>query len=62
MTRRSGLWRVLAWLFTLANLAGAGFAAMRGEGLHTAVHVGLVVLGATLVWWLGLRAGRRDLA
>lgn len=60
MTRRSKIWLVVASLFTLINLLGAGFAADRGEWLHTAVHVGLLLLGAYLVWRLTPRAGRHD--
>jgi hypothetical protein len=52
---------VAAALFTLLNLAGAGFAAASGEWVHTSVHVGLLLVGAYLVWWLGPRARRQDL-
>ena len=62
MTRRSKFWRVVAALFTLINVAGAGFAAASGEGIHTAVHVALLLLGAYLVWWLTPRARGQDLA
>ena len=60
MTRRSKLWLVLAALFTLVNLAGIPMAAAAGEGLHTAAHVGLMLLGAYLVWRLAPRSGRKD--
>jgi hypothetical protein len=60
MTRRSKLWLVLAALFTLLNLAGVPMAAAAGERLHTAAHVGLMLLGAFLVWRLAPRAGRKD--
>ena len=60
MTRRSKIWLVLAALFTLVNLAGAPMAAIAGEGLHTAVHVGLTLLGAYLVWRLRPRSGPKD--
>ena len=46
MTGRSRLWRVAAALFTVLNLAGAGFAAVGGEWLHVAGHVALVLVGA----------------
>jgi hypothetical protein len=49
MTRRSKIWRVIAALFTVVNVGGAGFAAISGEPLHAAVHVGLLV--ATYVVW-----------
>ncbi|MFN2398528.1 MAG: hypothetical protein ABR543_07775 [Gemmatimonadaceae bacterium] len=60
MTRRSKIWLVVASLFTLINLAGAGYAAALGEGLHTALHVGLMFPGAYLMWRLWPRAGRHD--
>lgn len=34
---------------------------MRVEGLHTAVHVGLLLLGANWMWRLARRAGGQDL-
>jgi hypothetical protein len=52
MTRRSKVWLVVAVLFSLANLAGAVFAAAQGEPIHSGVHVGLLLLGACLAWWL----------
>jgi hypothetical protein len=60
MTRRSKVWLVLAALFTLVNLAGVPMAAAAGEGPHTAAHVGLMLLGAYLVWRLAPRSGRKD--
>ena len=61
MTRqRAKLWFVVASLFTLANVAGAGMAAVAGEVLHTAAHVGLVLLGAYFVWRLAPRARRQE--
>jgi hypothetical protein len=57
MTRRSKIWLVVAVLFGIANLAGAGFAAAQGEVHHAATHIGLALLGAYAVWWL---APRRD--
>lgn len=62
MTRqRSKLWFVAASLFTLVNLGGAGMAAVAGEGLHTAAHVALVLLGAYFVWRLAPRALRQEM-
>ena len=52
MTRRSKLWLAAASLFTLINVAGAVQAVASGEGLHTAAHVGLAILGAYFVWRL----------
>lgn len=49
MTLRTKIWLVVAVLFTLANLAGAGLALVQGELLHTGIHVALLLLGASLV-------------
>lgn len=62
MTRRSKIWRVVAALFTVGNLLGAGFAAVAGEGLHTSAHVALMFLGACLVWWLTPRTATQDIS
>jgi hypothetical protein len=51
---------VVAALFTVVNVGGAGIAALSGEPLHTAVHVGLLV-AAYVVWRLVSRARRLDL-
>lgn len=61
MTRRAKLWLVAAALFTLVNLVFAGIAGAGGELLHTTVHVGLLLLGAYLVWRLAARTRRQDL-
>jgi hypothetical protein len=60
MTRRSTVWRVAAWLFILTNLAGGAFAAVQGEVSHAAVHGGLLLVGAYVVWRLGPRARWHD--
>ena len=52
MTRRSKIWRVVAALFAVGNLAGAAYAAVLGEGLHTGAHIALMLLGAYVVWRL----------
>jgi hypothetical protein len=52
MTRRSRIWLAVAVLFSVVNLAGAGFAAARGELLHAGTHVGLALLGAYVAWRL----------
>ena len=62
MTRRPKLWLVVASLFTLVNVAGAGFAAAGGEGLHTAAHVALTLVGANFVRRLTRRASQPHLA
>ena len=62
MTRqRARLWFVVASLFTLINLGGAGVAAVAGEVLHTAAHIGLSLLGAYFVWRLAPRARRQEM-
>jgi hypothetical protein len=58
MTRRSKMWRVLAALFTLINVAGAVYATVEGELFHAATHVGLLV--ATYVVWQLMRARQRE--
>jgi len=52
MIRRTTLWRVVAALFTVVNLAGAGYAIARAEGLHAGGHVALAMLGAYALWRL----------
>ena len=61
MTRRSRIWRVVAALFSLLNLGGAGFAAVGGEWLHAGAHVALSLLGAYVVWRLAPRTEWQDL-
>ncbi|MEO7713757.1 MAG: hypothetical protein ABIV10_12650 [Gemmatimonadaceae bacterium] len=56
MTRRSKIWRVVAALFTVGNLAGAAYAAVLGEGLHAGAHIALMLLGACVVWRLSPRS------
>ena len=55
MTRRAKIWRVVAVLFVIANLAGGLYAALHGEMLHTAIHAALVLLGELVVWRLSPR-------
>lgn len=52
MTRRSKVWWVVAVVFSLVNLAGAIFAALQGEPVHTGIHGGLLLIGGYLVWRL----------
>ena len=49
MTRRSMFWWVVAVLFSLVNLVGAGVAAAGGELRHAALHVALLLPGVYLV-------------
>jgi hypothetical protein len=60
LTRRAKVWRVIAGLFTVINVGGAGVAVLSGEPLHAAVHVGLVV-ATYLVWRRLARAQEPDL-
>ena len=62
MTRRSKLWLAAASLFTVLNLGGAGFAAADGEWLHTAAHIGLMLVGAYFVWRIASRAQQPQLS
>lgn len=52
MTRRSRIWFVVAVLFSLVNMGGAVFAALKGEPVHTGIHAGLLLIGGYLVWRL----------
>jgi len=61
MTRRSKTWRVIAALFVLANVFGAGIAAATGEASHAVAHVGVVVVVA-LAWRFAPRSQRSDLS
>jgi hypothetical protein len=49
MTRRSTIWLSVATVFTVVNVAGAGYAAAMAEGPHAGIHVVLGVLG---LWWM----------
>lgn len=60
MTRRSKLWLVVASVFTLINLGGAGYAVAEGEVLHAVVHAGLLLLGGYAVRRLLPRAREQD--
>lgn len=60
MTRRSKLWLVLASVFTLINLGGAGYAVAEGEALHAVLHAGLLLLGGYAVRRLLPRAREPD--
>lgn len=52
MIGRTMVWRLLAALFTVVNLAGAGYAMAQSEGQHAGVHVVLSLLGAYVFWRL----------
>ena len=56
MTRRSRIWLIVAVLFTLANMAGAGIAVAQGELPHAGLHVVLLLLGG---YFVGRFAARR---
>ena len=62
MTRRSKVWLVVASIFTLINIGSAGVAAAAGEGLHTAAHVVLTLVGAYFVLRLTRRAPQPELS
>ena len=59
--QRAKRWLAAASLFTLINLGGAGMAAVAGEVLHTAAHVGLLILGEYFVWRLAPRVRRQEM-
>ncbi len=60
MIWRSRIWTAVAAIFTVANVAGAVMAAMRGEAIHTGVHVLLSLIGACFIWWLAPRRSDSD--
>ena len=61
MTERARtIWRVAAVVFTTVNLVGLGMAMAAGEGMHSALHVVLGLVGAGAVWRLGRRNASRD--
>jgi hypothetical protein len=62
MTRRHTVWLVVAVLFTLVNVGGGIYAALQGELLHTLVHAGLLLVGATVVRRLAPGRDARPLA
>ena len=55
MTLRSKLWWIGGVVYMLINLGGAVYAYVFDEGLHGAVHVVLLVVGAILMWRLPRR-------
>jgi len=60
MTRRSKLWRWAAGAYMFINLAGLGYAAGIGEGMHAMVHLFLALVGvAGYVGWRLARRGPR---
>lgn len=58
MTLRSKIWRAAVVLFILINLFGTGYAAVRGELMHGALHAALLLLTVIGVW----RYSSRDVA
>lgn len=59
MSRSRKIWAVIAGLFTVMNVGGAGYAIALGEPMHAAAHVGALVVGY-VVWrllWGAPRAG-----
>ncbi len=61
MSRRSIAWRVVGVLFTVINLGGAVYAAVLEEWLHAGVHVGLLLLGAGVMWGVARRSREASL-
>jgi hypothetical protein len=57
MTRRMGVWKAAAVVFTVVNLVGLGMAMAAQEQMHSGIHVALSLLGAYAWWRL---SGRRS--
>ena len=55
MSRGTKVGLVVAVLFVLVNVGGAGIAAARGEWIHTCLHAVLVLVGEIVVWRLARR-------
>ena len=49
MIRRAGFWKAAAVIFTVINVGGIAYAAVMGEVMHAATHVGLL-LGTVFAW------------
>jgi hypothetical protein len=56
MSLRLKLWWIGGVIYMLINLGGVAYAIAFGQGMHGAVHVVLLVVGAVLMW----RLPRRD--
>ena len=52
MARRSIRWLLVAWLFTIANVAGLALALFPFEKAHAIAHLTLVAAGLLWVWEL----------
>ncbi len=52
MTRRQKIWLTVAGLFTVVNVASAGYAIALGEGPHAGSHVVLFMIGGYITWRL----------
>lgn len=60
MSRRHRILWVVAVCFTLLNLAGAVYAAVQRETIHTGIHEALTLLGAYWIWRLTPRRAMRS--
>ena len=56
MISRSKLFRIAAFVFVLINAGGALYALRMGEGMHAAVHGGMLMIAGTL--YFALRGAR----
>ena len=57
MSRRVRIWLMVAVLFAVGNVLGAGFAAVSREPLHATLHLALALLGAFVAWQLSRARG-----
>jgi hypothetical protein len=57
MAQPSMLWRAVGGIFVLINVAGAIYALVRGEPMHAASHVAVLLVGVGAYrLWTGARA------
>jgi hypothetical protein len=63
MTTRKKVWLTAAVLYVILNGGGAVYAALRGEGMHAATHVALLLVGVIGygVWSVASRSRERAL-
>jgi hypothetical protein len=62
MSRRVGIWKAAAVVFTVVNLVGLGMAMAAQEQMHSGIHVALSLAGAFAFWRLSGRSRETEFA